>query len=131
MDKSIEKEMSMGCLLGPFTQLPWSQRVAVSRMPTRPKKDRLKRRVIMDLSWPHDGRSVNDGIDKDRYLQQQIQLIYPTVDRLCRVAAQGGPGMTGYKVDMDRAFKQIFMDIIDWPLLGITWRDRIFLIKLL
>ena len=37
--------------------------------------------------------------------------------------------MTGIKVDMDRAFKKIFMDIIDWPLLGITWRDRIFFDK--
>ena len=35
----------------------------------------------------------------------------------------------GYKVDMDRAFKQIFMGMIDWPLLGITWRDRIYFDK--
>ena len=101
----------------------------MSPMSTQPKKDGINRRVIMDLSWPHNGRSVNNGIDKNQYLQQQIQLIYPTVDKLYKVAAQGGPGMMGYKVDMDRAFKQIFMDMIDWPLLGITWRDRIYFDK--
>ena len=42
----------------------------------------------MDLSWPHNGRSVNDGISKDRYLEQVVQLQCPTVDMLCKKAME-------------------------------------------
>ena len=84
MNDYIRKEFAHGCLLGPFVTPPWTGAVAVSPMSTRPKKDPGKRRVIMDLSWPHNGRSVNDGIPKDRYLEQVIDLQYPTIDTLCK-----------------------------------------------
>ena len=125
----IQKELRLGCLLGPFISLPWSNGVAVSPMSMRPKKDSELRCIIMDLSWPHDGTSVNDGISKDKYLGQNMALQYPTVDRLCKRAAMLGPGTKGYKIDMDRAFKQVFMDILDWPLLGITWKNLIYFDK--
>ena len=35
----------------------------------------------------------------------------------------------GYKIDMDRAFKQIIMDMADWPLLGITWMKMLYFDK--
>ena len=54
---------------------------------------------------------------------------YPTVDMLCRKAAQLGAGIKGYKIDMDRAFKQIFMDFADWPLLGIMWNQTVYFDK--
>ena len=62
MQEYLDKEFAMGCLLGPFETIPWQRAVVVSPMSTRPKKDSTKRRIIMDLSWPHDGHSVNDGI---------------------------------------------------------------------
>ena len=55
MEDYISKEMELGCLLGPFQNLPWQDKVAVSPMSTRPKKDNCKCRIIMDLSWPHNG----------------------------------------------------------------------------
>ena len=129
MNDYIRKEFAHGCLLGPFVTPPWTGAVAVSPMSTRPKKDPGKRRVIMDLSWPHNGRSVNDGIPKDRYLEQVIDLQYPTIDTLCKRAAKVGPRAMGYKIDMDRAFKQIIMDMADWPLLGITWMKMLYFDK--
>ena len=122
MAEYIRKEHSMGCLLGPFITLPWDQLVAVSPMSTRPKKNSTKCRVIMDMSWPHNGRNVNAGIPKDKYLEQVVKLKYPTIDRLCRRATEIGRTAMGYKIDMDRAFKQVFMDFADWPLMGITWK---------
>ena len=37
--------------------------------------------------------------------------------------------MMGYKIDMDRVFKQLIMDMLDWPLLGITWAGKIYFDK--
>ena len=105
MQKYIGKELQMGCLLGPFITLPWMTEVAVSPMSTRPKKDSNDRQIIMDMSWLHNGRSVNDGISKEKYLGQDMKLQYPTIDRLCRRATQLRPMAKGYKIDMDRAFK--------------------------
>ena len=130
MDQYFMKKQKLGCLLGPFASLPWMTLVAVSPMSTRPKKESQAWRVIMDLSWPHNGATVNDGISKEKYVEQTIQLQYPTVDCLCQRAAElRTSGVMGYKIDMDRAFKQIFMDIADWLLLGVTWRKVIFFDK--
>ena len=54
---------------------------------------------------------------------------YPTIDALCQRAAALGPTAMGYKVDMDRDFKQVIMDLFDWPLLGITWLQVLFFDK--
>ena len=129
MEDYLRKEQALGCLLGLFLSLPWEEHVAVSPMSTRPKKNSVKRRVIMDLSWPHDGRSLNDGIVKDRYLEQIVSLQYPTVDRLCQQAATMTGNIRGYKIDMDHASKQVFMDVRDWPLLGVAWMKLLFFDK--
>ena len=124
----LQKELALGCLLGPFVTPPWKDKVAVSPMSTRPKKSSPNRRVIMDLSWP-PGAAVNDGIDKNMYLHQQIKIIYPTVDSICRRAFRLGKGVMGYKKDLNRAFKQLFIQPNDWPMLGITWEGAIFFDK--
>ena len=122
MQKYIHKEISHGCLIGPFWKIPWTQQVAVSPMSTRPKKGSTSsRRILMDLSWPRNGRAVNDGISTEEYMGQQIQLVYPTVDKLCKRAYKMGKNVKGWKKDMDRAFKQIFMCPKDWPLQGISY----------
>ena len=129
MDQYIRAEMDHQALLGPFITLPWSDQVAVSPMSTTPKKGTFKRRTIMDLSWPKTGASVNSGIDKNKYMEQVIAIQYPTVDRLCKRAAQLGPGAKGWKRDLNRAFKQWNTCPKDWPLLGIFWRNLLFFDK--
>ena len=42
----------------------------------------------MDLSWPHDDHSVNSGIPKDSYLGVMVKIVFPTIDMLCKRAAQ-------------------------------------------
>ena len=130
VDKYVSKELSYQCLLGPFITPPWDVNVAISPMSSRPKKgDNFKRHIIMDFSWPHDGTSVNDGIPSDIYLHQIMNLVYPTIDMLCKRVAALGPGCLGYKKDMNRAFKQIYIDPSDWPLQGISWRNVIYFDK--
>ena len=103
--------------------------VAVSPLSTRSKKSSVKRRVIVDFSWPQEGGSVNDGISADNYLGQEISIIYPTVDLLCQRAARLGTNCLGWKRDMDLAFKQLICDPMDWPLMGISWQSAIFFDK--
>ena len=56
VDKYVARELEYGCLLGPFLQIPWTTGlVGVSPMSTRLKWDSQKRRIIMDMSWPHNG----------------------------------------------------------------------------
>ena len=50
--------------MGPFDKIPFQNKVGISPLSTRPKKDSDKRRVILDLSFPMGG-AVNDGIIKD------------------------------------------------------------------
>ena len=86
----------------------------------------------MDLSWPHSGTSVNDGISKEKYLEQNMWLQYPMVDYLCKTALtlmKDKVKVKGFKVDLDRAFKQVYMDLKDWPLLGITWMKVLYFDK--
>ena len=115
----ITTEMQMGSLLGPFAMLPWQTQVAVSPLSMTSKKDSPKRRILMDMSWPHDGTSVNDGIPRDVYLHQPYKLQYPTIDALCRRAVQLRGDCFGYK-------KDIFMDPSDWPKQGIFWQGALF-----
>ena len=128
--KYINKEIGLNCLLGPFITIPWdSSQVAVSPMSTRAKKQSNKRRVIMDLSWPLDGTLVNDGIPGDKYMEQLIQIRYPTVDDLCKQASKLGTNCRGWKWVLDRAFKQWNFCPFDWPLQGITWNGWLFFDK--
>ena len=83
IDKYIEKELKHGAMLGPLDHIPFRSPVAISPLSTRPKRDSAEHRVIMDCIWPI-GRSLNDGIDKNCYLNNVIHLSYPTVDDLAR-----------------------------------------------
>lgn len=125
----IHKELAYGALSGPYCSLPWSDRVAVSPMTTRPKKDSPKRRVITDLSWPIGG-GVNEGIPKDTYLSKVTKLLYPSVDTICLRAFQLGKGKAwGWKRDMSRAFRWVNLCPNDWPLMGTYWEGAIYFDK--
>ena len=54
-----------------------------------PKKESLKRRVIVDLSFPED-KSVNNGILKDQFLGETISVQYPTEDNLIDLIKKKG-----------------------------------------
>ena len=125
--KYILKELRHNTLVGPLASLPFTDRMAVSPMSTRDKKEPGKKRVIVDCSWPENW-SVNDGIQLGCYLEQVITLRYPTVNDLCRKVKKLGLGCYSYK-DMAQAFRQIPMDPRDWSLLGLYWEGAYFLDK--
>ena len=74
--KYLEKEMSYKAVLGPFSEIPFSNECCISPLNTVSKKDSSERRVILDLSFP-EGAAVNEGIPKDSYLGTKIDLFFP------------------------------------------------------
>ena len=83
VDKYFQREIKEGATMGPFRIPPFINRIGVSPISTRPKKDSNSRRIILDLSFP-EGTSVNDGIDKNFYCRQEISLKYPTINTLAK-----------------------------------------------
>ena len=126
MQRYIEKELSHNTLLGPFLTSPFPQVTGISPMSTRPKKEVGKRRVIVDLSWPPGGNSVNKWIPKETYMGVRVELKYPTIDRLCKRAARIGPKALGWKKDMERAFRQVPLDPLAWSFLGVRWEGLLY-----
>ena len=105
IDKYIEKEMGEGALLGPFMIPPFIRRIGISPLSTRPKRDSDKRRVIMDLSFPA-GSAVNDGISKHVYCGEEVNLTYPTIDRLAKQISEIGKSAKIWKKDMIRSLNR-------------------------
>ena len=118
----LEKETNAMRIAGPFEQNPLSVPLAVSPMNTVPKSSLDERRVIVDLSWPL-GSSVNDGISKDVYLGEVIDLHYASVEQVCQMVLAVGEGAVIYKRDLRHAYRQIPVDPGDYKYLGYFWKD--------
>ena len=80
----------------------------------------------MDLSWPK-GLSVNNGDDKDKYLNIPYTLNYPSVDNITASLCKLGPAAQLFKIDKSRAFHQIKVDPGDIDVLGMQLNDQYFI----
>ena len=126
IDNYIAKEIKAGRIAGPYTSIPFTERVGVSPISSRPKKDSSGRRVIIDFSWPL-GQAVNDGIDKDVYMGSEITLTYPTVDTLAKRISDLGVGCATFKKDLKSAFRQLMSNPFDLSLMLYCWRNKFFI----
>ena len=118
IDRFLEKELSKQALLGPFPDPPFSPWTQVSPLMTVPKKDSAKKRVIIDLSYPH-GASVNDGVAKNCFQGQEMSYTLPSAADLSSLILSRGPGCFMWKADLERAYRQLRSDPLDYPLMGI------------
>ena len=118
----LQEEEAQGAIFGPFPHPPppFGINTHISPFITREKSDSEKRRVIIDLSFPPD-HSVNSGVSKNIYLGTAFKLHYPTIDMITQRLCDLGPGAHIYKIDLARAFRQLFVDPSDWDLLGLYW----------
>ena len=108
IDHYLETEQAHRAILGPYSEPPL-QGMHFSPMLTRPKQGSNKRRVIVDLSWPLDA-SINSAVAADSYMGTPFSLKFPTVDDIAEriVSLQGNCVL--YKVDLQRAFRQLKLD---------------------
>jgi len=125
VDSYLLTEIALGSVCGPFVSNPFSVPFAVSPLNPVLKPDTTERRFILDLSWP-EGSSVNDGISKDFYLGGPVSLTYPTVDDIADRIVQLGLRCLLFKRDLKHVYRQLPVDPFDYPLLGYSWRDRLF-----
>ena len=125
IDKYFHRECTAGRVAGPFRYNPLSVSLVVSPMNSVPKSCADERRVIVDLSWP-SGASVNDGISKEVYLGELIELHYASVKQVCEMVLEVGPGAHIYKRDLRHAYRQIPVDPADYRYLGYFWQDMLY-----
>lgn len=123
--KYIQKESRYGAIIGPFKNNPFKEKIVISPLNSVPKKDTSERRIIMDLSFPK-GHSVNDFIDKDKYLEEECKVIFPKVDDFVELIKSKGQGCLLYKRDLKRAYRQISIDPKDLHLVSFIWNKHIF-----
>ena len=120
----IHKEVELGAMLGPFKQTPfvdWDRR---NPMMTCPKRDSTRRRVILDLSYPH-GQSVNSGVPSGWLDGAEFKMRLPNPWDLAEAIRQQGRGALIYKVDLSRAYRQLRSCPLDWPLLSVAWEEEL------
>lgn len=122
----IHNECELNALLGPFHSPPFEPWTRVSPMMTRPKKDSEARRVIVDLSFPA-GADVNSGIDIDSFLGTNIRFTLPSIQDLITRLQLLGPNAQIWKADLSRAYRQLRIDPLDVPLLGIKFENKYYL----
>ena len=123
--KYLSKECDASRIVGPFKKNPLSVPLIVSPLNSVPKSSADERRAIVDLSWPI-GQSVNDGISKDIYLGEVINLHYASVEQVCDMVRQIGPGAVIYKRDLHHAYRQIPIDPRDYCYLGYNWEEQLY-----
>ena len=117
VSKIILDDLAAGRLDGPYTSPPYHNYI-VSPLGAFTKRNSTKVRLIHDLSYPLEG-SVNASIS-----QEEFSLTYTSVDDAVALCKSLGPGRVFMaKLDLQDAFKHIFVDPRDWHLLGFSWPD--------
>lgn len=124
----ITTELKYDAMVGPFTTQPFKEWFRISPLMTRAKKGSNERRIIVDLSFPHHA-SVNDGIEPSSHLGLNITYTLPTISDLITQLQMNGKGAFFWKADLKRAYRQIRIDPLDSPFLGIQVDSEIYIDK--
>ena len=119
-----------GPLWDPIRGSPSKNKIGISPLSTRPKKNSTERRVILDLSYP-EGNSVNEGIQKDYYMGMPAKLTFPRVDDLALRIFRLKGNCSMFKVDLSRYFRQVPLDPGDYSLIGYVIGGDIYFDKVL
>jgi hypothetical protein len=121
----LNKEASTSCVIGPFRKNPFNTSIKISPLNTVPKKDTDEQRIILDLSMPK-GQAVNDFVDKDWYLGERVDLVFPKVDDFIHLIRSKGRGCLLFKKDLRKAYRQISICPGDYHLVAFCWQKHIF-----
>ena len=117
----LQAELEKGYLIGPFEYPPFSY-YRTNPLGLAEKKYSNKKRLILDLSSPHDdpeNPSLNNLIPKEEY-----SLSYVRIDDAIKVIKLLGPNSWLSKTDMVDAFKQVPIHPTLWPLHGLKWDNQ-------
>uniref|UniRef100_A0ABM0MQ02 Uncharacterized protein LOC102800980 n=1 Tax=Saccoglossus kowalevskii TaxID=10224 RepID=A0ABM0MQ02_SACKO len=119
----IDNEVKKGFLIGPFVSPPF-EHYRCSPIGIVDKKYSNKKRLIVDLSSPHDAAdtpSINDLINKEDF-----SLSYVTIDDAILAINKAGKGAKLCKTDIADAFKLMPIHASLWHLYGIHWNEQFY-----
>ena len=123
----LKKELEAGSIIGPFKRNPFGKYARFSPLDTRPKKHSEDLRVILNLSFPHGGESVNKSISKNNYVcNEDMTVRYPSVDDLARIVRRKGKRCRIFVRDLSRAYRQLWMCPGSVMMLGYSYDDVMF-----
>ena len=117
----IQTEVDKGFLSGPYVSPP-TKPYRVNPIGVAQGKYSLKKRLIVDLSSPHDSEivsSLNDLLRKEEYC-----LSYVRIDDAIDLIQTFGPGTKLCKTDISDAFKQLPLHPSLWPFHGFKWNSQ-------
>ena len=128
LQEYIKAEIEQGTAIGPFRKNPFGPAARISPLNAIPKKDSDDLRIILNLSHPFKKDSVNHSISKEMFCGKPIKLKYPTVEDLVKIVQkkQRKNKVLIYKVDLKKAYKQMFNDPGDIHLLGYRIGNKIY-----
>lgn len=113
----ISAELAHEAIAGPFKDHPFTPWTRISPLMTRPKRESLSRRVIVDLSFP-TGEAVNDGINIMSVYGCDTTYTLPSIADLVTCVQQLSTTAWIWKADLARAYRQLRVDPVDTQLLG-------------
>ena len=116
VDRFVREEIAEGAFIGPLGASPFYEWSHTSPIMTRPKADPSKRRVITDLTFPHDS-SINSYIMKNSALGHIRAHSLPTITDLVAILRSAPPTAHMFTIDIARAYRNFRSDPLDWPLL--------------
>ena len=119
----LMSEVKKGYITGPFQNPPFKH-YRISPIGIAEHKYSGKKRLIVDLSSPHDNvshQSINELISK-----QDFSLSYVRIDDAIKIIQNLGCGSWLCKTDITDAFKLLPMHTSLWHLYGIHWQGRYF-----
>ena len=122
----VDIEIANKSVIGPLTNKPFGKKFKVSPIDAIPKRDSVEKRIILNLSHPDEGGSVNEMVSKEMYLNEIVNLSYPSVDDLCDILVKMGVGCALIKTDLKKYYRQIYYDPGSVHLVGFHIGDRIF-----
>ena len=124
VNKYFNTEIQELAMVGPMKESPFAK-THYSPMMTRDKPDGSVR-VIVDLSWPI-GKGVNNYVPGDIFDEIYFTLKYPNIDLVVEQIRSMGPTALLFKVDLQRAFRNLRIDPLDYPLLGLKWQGNTYI----
>ena len=125
IDKFLQKELEKSAMLGPFQDLPFRPWTQISPLLTVPKKNSASRRVVIDLSFPKGG-NVNDGVARNFFQGRSLTYILPSARDLADIIAASPSTCYIWKADLERAYRQLRADPLDYPLMCISHKGQVF-----
>ncbi|MEW8338437.1 MAG: reverse transcriptase domain-containing protein [Candidatus Thiodiazotropha taylori] len=117
----LNTELERGYAIGPFDRIPFEQ-YRISPLGVAESKYSKKKRLIVDLSAPHDNEkhpSLNELINKEDF-----SLSYVTIDTAVQIIRRLGKGAWMCKTDIKDAFKLIPIKEALWPYYGVKWNGK-------